>query len=611
MCAVVDEHGRLPRHCHHLKRVLEAQIRKFGAKWEHGCDPRFAFSCESEIHTQARGVSLFAGCRTHERHVLRVFKHDGSLEASVAKWAAGCGVVGHPGAKLQTRLTTLPETLAIHVEPGPMRSSGKTVFRRLFSLTFPISIVWCEAPWSGCLAVHKKAELGCEAHVLRAVVTETSAHTVCVFVLELPSNKWYQVSTVEQLWEPARSGLHPIDASMVLEPPPGAFPVYLFYQQSFCTARARPDLLRVMDAECRAAILLQRIIRGRILRGCMNDIKIAVSESSGCSVKKYIKDLAQQLAEKREKGVQKRLAKEEKVRAARLARKGAKVGNGLTKEQTDRVWQQKMAREARLARHSATKKEKQASSGSEDLTFHRSERMDLAAEQHQRLRRGRRVVSRWEKLVRRYPAHVKEDAINTGRNKQEAARRARVRAAVEREKAARAAREAAARSSILPGQQHERLARAQRAAPDDAAKAVRAAEKEANLTRLHEQTLARDAAKARIAQTSARARRPLTPASASARAWPTPTSRPSSPRRTVDGENSIGWLPLPRRAGRRRRRRRRRRCSTAASAAMSVAPSLTSVATVALAQGSRCGLSARARRTARRCHGGPCVPARP
>ena len=50
-------------------------------------------------------------------------------------------------------------------------------------------------------------------------------------------------------------------------------------------------------------------------------------------------------------------------------------------------------------------------------------------------------------------------------------------------------------STILPGQGHE-PDRAPREAPDAAASAVRQTEKEANLVRLHEQTLARRAKEA-------------------------------------------------------------------------------------------------------------------
>jgi hypothetical protein len=161
-----------------------------------------------------------------------------------------------------------------------------------------------------------------------------------------------------------------------------------------------------------------------------------------------------------------------------------------------------------------------------------------------------------------------------------------VRAAVEREKAAVAARAAAARSSILPGQQHERLARAQSAAPDDAAKAARAAEKEANLALLHEQTLARDAAKA-AHRTNIRARKKAVDTG-----FRISSGLADSDEQTKLSKADRRWRALDRLAAVAEEGvgdddgddDGDDACSTAASAAMSVAPSLTSVATAALAR---------------------------
>lgn len=99
--------------------------------------------------------------------------------------------------------------------------------------------------------------------------------------------------------------------------------------------------------------------------------------------------------------------------------------------------------------------------------------------------------ARWQRCIRAVIKELREDKAATERNAVESARQKALRDTIKRNMTAKAMYEAAQRpSTILPGQKHESH-RVPREAPDAAANAVRQTEKEANLARLHEQTVAR------------------------------------------------------------------------------------------------------------------------
>ena len=104
-----------------------------------------------------------------------------------------------------------------------------------------------------------------------------------------------------------------------------------------------------------------------------------------------------------------------------------------------------------------------------------------------------KALARWQRCIRVVLKQLREDKAATARNVAESARRKAVRDAIKRNKETLDA--AWGTSTVLRGQRHEAV-KALPEAPDAAASAVRQTEKEANLVRLHEQTVARCAKEA-------------------------------------------------------------------------------------------------------------------
>lgn len=104
-----------------------------------------------------------------------------------------------------------------------------------------------------------------------------------------------------------------------------------------------------------------------------------------------------------------------------------------------------------------------------------------------------KALARWQRCIRVVLKQLREDKAATARNAAESARRKAVRDAIKRNKETLDA--AWRTSTVLRGQRHEAV-KALPEAPDAAASAVRQTEKEANLVRLHEQTVARCAKEA-------------------------------------------------------------------------------------------------------------------
>ena len=104
-----------------------------------------------------------------------------------------------------------------------------------------------------------------------------------------------------------------------------------------------------------------------------------------------------------------------------------------------------------------------------------------------------KALARWQRCIRVVLKQLREDKAATARNAAESARRKAVRDAIKRNKETLDA--AWRTSTVLRGQRHEAV-RALPETPDAAASAVRQTEKEANLVRLHEQTVARCAKEA-------------------------------------------------------------------------------------------------------------------
>lgn len=108
-------------------------------------------------------------------------------------------------------------------------------------------------------------------------------------------------------------------------------------------------------------------------------------------------------------------------------------------------------------------------------------------------KQGANTRARWQRCIRAVLGQLREDKAATARNVAESARQKAVRDTIKRNKETTDA--VWDTSTILRGQRHEPV-RALPEASDAAANAVRQTEKEANLARLHEQTVARCAKEA-------------------------------------------------------------------------------------------------------------------
>lgn len=113
----------------------------------------------------------------------------------------------------------------------------------------------------------------------------------------------------------------------------------------------------------------------------------------------------------------------------------------------------------------------------------------IPKELEERLRAKTRA--RWQRSIRAVIKQLHEDKVATERNAVESAKQKAVRDAIKRDMATKAMREAAELPSTTLPRQGRESHRVPRKAPDAAASAVRLTEKEANLARLHEQTVAR------------------------------------------------------------------------------------------------------------------------